>query len=260
MVKIVVPWHNPKQKHDFLEAWKVRDGDPRLILQQDTTRAGCARTKNAGIARAVRDGADIIIVLDDDCYPATPHSTLDEFIEDHAKALEAQKVQMVVPTMLPHPRGFPYQSRHITMPTAASIGLWVGIPDLDAMSQLVLGAEPDEVQLLQSSLHGVMFPFCGMNFAFRPKDWLDCAQLIDVPRFDDIWMGWIWEKVAYDRGCCFNMNGPLVRHVRQSNVWQNLVEETKYMQLNETLWSAVLQARRGISPQELRKELFGQWT
>jgi len=257
VTKVVVPWHNPKQKNEFLEAWKIGAGDPRLVLQQDTNKSGCARTKNAGIRTALGLGADIVCVLDDDCFPLVPQAEnpLDEFIEDHIKALEHQEVQMVVPTIIPHPRGYPYRERTIKMEVAASIGLWQGYPDLDAMTALVLGEQPERVHYLQSRIYGVMFPFCGMNYAFK-KEWADSAVHIDVPRFDDIWMGWVWEKVAFDKGCCFNIEGPMVQHVRQSNVWKNLEEETKYMLTNENLWSAIYSAKRGTSPEELRKH-FG---
>lgn len=251
---VVVAWHNPKQKNEFLEAWNIKENDPRLVLQQDETKAGCAKTKNTGITRALADGADVVCVLDDDCYPLEEEAEnpLDEFIEDHIEALEDQEVQRVIPTMIPHPRGFPYRHRTIKMSVAASIGLWVGYPDLDAMSALVIGDQPENCQLLSSSVYGSMFPFCGMNYAFR-KGQADCAKHVDVPRFDDIWMGWVWEKVAYDKGQCFNLNGPLVRHTRQSDVWQNLIEETKYMHTNELLWSAIWAFPHGTSADALRK-------
>jgi hypothetical protein len=258
VAKVVVPWHNENQKNDFLKEWGVRENDSRLIMQQDTSKAGCARTKNAGIAAAVASGADVVCVLDDDCYPIEPQDTnpLQTFIDAHVECLKKQEVRMVYPTMIPMPRGMPYRDRTIKMDVAASIGLWTNIPDLDAMSQLVLGDTPSEITLLRQSIYGVMFPFCGMNFAFKAKYWADCAVLIDVPRFDDIWMGWIWEKVAYDRGCCFNTAGPLVRHARQSDVWNNLEQEVKYLKVNETLWRTIYQAGRGVSAAELRKHFF----
>ena len=255
VAKVVVPWHNPKQRDEFLEAWQVKASDPRLVLQQDTTKAGCAQTKNAGIRQALSLGADVVCVLDDDCYPNHPSETLDDFIEDHIIALEPVAVRMVAPTMRPHPRGMPYRHTSVQMRVAASIGFWMDYPDLDAMSALVLGERPESVSFLRDPLYNMYFPFCGMNFAFK-KQWADCAVLIDVPRFDDIWMGWIWQKVAYDAGCCFNFNGPLVRHVRQSNVWKNLEEEVRYLKTNEDLWEACYKAPRGTSPEELRNHFF----
>jgi Reversibly glycosylated polypeptide len=256
---VVVPWHNAKQKNEFLEAWKINESDPRLVLQQDASRAGCARTKNAGISRAVDSGADIICVLDDDCYPLEPQveKPLDEFIEDHIEALEHQEVQLVVPTMIPHPRGFPYRNRKVKMPVAASLGFWHENPDFDAMSQLVLGDHIEQVQFVKSPMYGVMFPFCGMNFAFK-KEWGDQVRLVDCARFDDIFLGWCIQKVAYERGYCFNPDGPMVRHVRQSNVWKNLQDEVKYLEINETIWEAIYRAPRGLTVLQLQDIFFGQ--
>jgi glycosyltransferase involved in cell wall biosynthesis len=252
--KVVVPWHNEKQKNEFLEAWQTYPKHPLLLLQQDTDKSGCARTKNLGIANALATGAEVICVLDDDCYPPEPGYKIEEFVEAHVAALKPCKVQMVVPCSDPYPRGLPYESNTITFPVAASMGFWMEHHDLDAITQLVLNrhAQPYEQKFMRSGIFGRMFPFCGMNFAFR-REWSDCARLIDVPRWDDIWMGWIWEKVAYDRGACFNLNGPLVRHIRQSNVWKNLEEEIPYLKVNEDLWSTIYQAPRGVSPDELRK-------
>jgi hypothetical protein len=75
-----------------------------------------------------------------------------------------------------------------------------------------------------------------MNIAFKPLDWLPWCRFIDVPRFDDIWMGWLWQKEAYRRGFCFRLDGPMVHHSRQSNVFANLKVEAKHLERNETLW------------------------
>ena len=63
-------------------------------------------------------------------------------------------------------------------------------------------------------------------------------------RIDDIWMGWMWQREAYQRGYCFNLSGPMVRHSRQSNVWRNLRDESRYLEENETLWRKIAQHHR----------------
>jgi hypothetical protein len=255
--KVVVPWHNPKQKNEFLEAWQVLEGNPLLELSQDKDQSGCAVTKNRGIRRAVDAGVDYVCVLDDDCYPAQPEAKLEEFVEDHIAALQPQKVQMVFPTCTPHPRGYPYRNRSITMPVAASIGLWIGHLDLDAMSTLVYGgAEIEQPSFLRQAIFGHYFPFCGMNFAFH-RAWIDSAQLINIPRWDDIFMGWLWQREAYKQKACFNLKGPLIRHVRQSDPWKNLQKEIDYLELNETLWETIHQSPPEKSLPELRSALFG---
>jgi hypothetical protein len=273
---VVVPWHNVKQRASFLTAWGlpvIGILPDWLFLTQDTDKSGCAVTKNRGIRAAYDAGAEVIVVLDDDCYPPTgpivvpgpvkgmvvggPTTgyTLQTLAEDHIKSLEPQRVYMVVPTTRPCPRGMPYRNRHITMPVAASIGFWLKNPDFDAMTSLVLGPET-EVSFAQMPFFRHYFPFSGMNFAFR-REWIDCAELIDVARFDDIWMGWIWEKIAFEKGYCFNLAGPVVTHARQSNVWQNLRDEVKYLEVNETLWSAAHSAPTGLTASQLRDLLFG---
>jgi len=63
-----------------------------------------------------------------------------------------------------------------------------------------------------------------------------------VPRFDDIWMGWLFQKEAYRRGYAFNLGGPLVKHSRQSNVWANLRDESVHLERNEMLWRDIAES------------------
>ena len=62
----MVAWHDQDQIDKFKDAW----GQPRdnVIFQYDRDKEGCAITKNKGIARALEDGAEVVIILDDDCY------------------------------------------------------------------------------------------------------------------------------------------------------------------------------------------------
>jgi hypothetical protein len=233
---IVVPWHSRNQLGMFIDAWKVSFSDERILFQQDRDKSGCALTKNAGIRRAIGDGAEILIVLDDDCFP-TEGQTLDSFIRDHEAALKPQPVEMFEVVTDPPSRGTPYFNRTITMPVAASMGFWLEIGDYDAPGQLVHGAR-HPMTFSRKTMHGRYFPLCGMNLAFRAAEWPWC-QFVNVPRFDDIWQGFLWQKKAYSKGQCFNLAGPVVRHARQSNVWQNLLDESKSMERNETIWQDI---------------------
>ena len=234
--KIVVAWHNAAEKTNFCESWRIEPSDSRVRFQHDKTKMGCAGTKNIGIETALDNGAEIIIVLDDDCI-AHDGMTLDEFIDCHIAALEPQPVELFEAVTDPPSRGTPYFNRSITMPVAASIGFWTGVGDYDAPGQLVHGAtEPMEFR--QGTIFGRYFPFSGMNFAFR-REWAQCAQLVNIARWDDIFMGYIWQKVAYAKGYCFNLNGPLVHHSRQSDVFANLRDEAPYFTENETLWQRI---------------------
>lgn len=247
---ICTPWHDEKQKESFLEAWKVEEIPDFLILQQDKDKSGCAKTKNRAMYEAKDRGAEVIIVLDDDCYPVKYFDserdeqakdalkwatfgdmTLEQFANLHMDALEPQEVELFEAVTDPPSRGTPYHNRTVRMPVAASMGFWDDVPDWDAPSQLVRGDKP--MQARRKTMFWRFFPLSGMNLAFR-SEW--ARDFIDVPRFDDIWMGFSLQREAYDKGHCFNLNGPTVRHSRQSNVWANLKIEAENLENNEHYW------------------------
>ena len=242
-VKIVVPWHNQGQLNSFLAAWgilmEVAQGNTPnyLILQQDKDKSGCATTKNRGIQSAIESGAETIIILDDDCYPSEEAPKLTDLIHGHLCALEPQEVELYETVTSPPSRGTPYHHKTIKMPVAASMGFWLNIGDYDAASQLVYGPTYP-MEFKRKAIFGRYFPLCGMNLAFRADSWPWC-QFIDVPRFDDIWQGYLWQKKAYSMSKCFNLNGPSITHSRQSNVWANLRDEAPNLEKNESLWQRI---------------------
>ena len=235
-IKVVVPWHNRVQLKNFTDAWASIEHDSRVVFQQDISREGCAVTKNRGILSAIQQGAEAVIVLDDDCFPYEGQSFSD-FVAAHEAALQPQPVDMFEVVTDPPSRGTPYFNRTIEMPVAASMGFWTYIGDYDAPGQLVHGATKP-MEFRRKAIHGKYFPLCGMNLAFRVDEWPWC-KFINVPRFDDIWQGFLWQRKAFSDGKCFNLNGPLVNHSRQSNVWQNLRDEAPNLERNETLWKRI---------------------
>lgn len=236
-VAVVVPWHRREEIEEFLQRWHVAVLPPWLILQQDATRAGCGATKNAGIKAAVAGGADVVVIVDGDCYPTEDVTTLEQLVEAHRAALEPQPVRRFRQTTHPPARGTPYGDGSMQMPVAASMGHWQHVADYCAVRQLAFNAGP--MTYYRGTVFGEYFPLCGMNLAFRPREWWPWCQFIDVSRFDDIWMGWLWQREAYRRGFCFNLNGPDIYHSRQSNVWKNLIDEAKHLEANEVLWSRI---------------------
>ncbi|NOT09705.1 MAG: hypothetical protein HOP28_16045 [Gemmatimonadales bacterium] len=231
---VVVPWVSPQQRDAFLEAWNVPTMPDWLILQHDPNREGSGATKNKGIARAlVERHASIVVVLDDDCFPHETQ-TLGQLVEAHVKALQPQPVKLFSAVTRPVSRGTPYMTRTVEMPVAASMGFWTEIGDYCAVRQLAHNGRP--MTFDDRPVFGRYFPLCGMNIAFRPLEWEPWFRFIEVPRFDDIWMGWLWQREAYRRLHCFNLAGPMVRHARQSNVWKNLQQEAVWLERNETLW------------------------
>lgn len=235
-VMIVTAWHRQEQRDLFCKAWNITTDYPNVLLVQDVNHEGCAATKNKGVEVAMRQGAEIVVVLDDDCFPSAEAPDLETLAAKHSAALNCQDVDAFRVVTNPPSRGTPYFNRTTAMPVAASMGFWNEVPDYDAAHQLVNGAR-HPMEFHRATIYGQYFPLCGMNLAFRPRKWLPWCRFINVPRFDDIWMGWLWQKKAYAEGYCFNLNGPLITHSRQSYVFQNMRDEAKYLEHNEILWS-----------------------
>ena len=233
--KVVVPWVTMEEIDMFLEAWGAEGGEPWLILQQDEYHEGCGVTKNKGVAAAVAKGAEVVVILDGDCYPDDRGAqSLLELVGGHLRAMRPQSVCLYRTVTSPPSRGTPYFESTVLMEVAASMGFWTDVGDYCAVRQLAHKAAP--MSFIREPIHGQYFPLCGMNLAFRPAVWHPWCEFIDVARFDDIWMGWLWQRHAYQHRYCFNLAGPLVRHSRQSNVWKNLKAEALYLEENETLW------------------------
>jgi len=238
---VVVPWYREDQLDLWLDAWNLSYSavPPWLHTTRDSTGAGCGATKNRGIRQAIRAEADVVVVLDDDCFPAEDDSytTLEEFVEVHVAALQPQPVALMRNVTSPPSRGTPFIQTTADMPVAASMGFWEEIGDYDAVRQLAHEQAP--MQYNRGTIAGGYFPLSGMNLAFRPADWMPWCTFVDVPRFDDIWMGFMWQREANRRGACFNLDGPTVRHARQSDVWRNLQVEARHLEANETLWADI---------------------
>lgn len=233
---VVVPWHNRRQRDAFIEAWAIPAPDDRVLFQQDLHSEGCAATKNRAIRRAINEGAEVVVVLDDDCFPEKGQ-TLQDLIDGHLLALRDQQADLFQVVTDPPSRGTPYFNRSCRMPVAASMGFWSHVGDYDAVGQLAYGAT-NPMTFSRTVVWERYFPLCGMNLAFRVNQWPWC-QFVNVPRFDDIWQGFLWQKRAYSLGMCFNLAGPIVKHSRQSNVWANLRDEAANIERNETIWQTI---------------------
>lgn len=210
--------------------------------------------KNAGIRsygfwKAYMLGADIIITLDDDCYPVDR-----DFVEQHIANLSGSAPEKWINTY-PHrdfvfTRGIPYHVRD-KHPVVVSHGLWTNKIDLDAKTQMKAGDinMPSYPSMIQFIPKNVYFPMCSMNLAFRRE----ATPLMYFPlmgfdpdikpwgydRFDDIWAGIIAKKICDHLGLAVINGSPFVEHRKASDPYKNLLKERKGVQTNETLWKAV---------------------
>jgi len=262
MIAVVVPTVRPEQYKVFRAMWDelftkynvhlltIWDGDtpqlesgsfrftPEEIMGSD---ADLIYNKNDGVRNLgfafiakVLPEIEYIITLDDDVSP------IGDTIQDHIDTLESRVSINWMSTLVDdYPRGFPYNARK-EAPVAISHGVWEGVKDWDAPTQLVRG-NPKASFYKGVIPKGSLFPICGMNLAFK-RDMLPYMYFapmgyrVGMDRFADIWMGIRAKKIcdANDWGVVTGYASVL--HDRASNVFTNLKKEARGIELNESFW------------------------
>lgn len=193
--------------------------------------------RNLGFAQAFQGGADVIVSLDDDVLP------VGDTIGDHLEILEqSYPVSWVNTTKEHYMRGFPYGIRQEAK-CVLSHGVWNGVADFDASSQLVFGT-PEQTPVVGPIPKGVLFPMCIMNVAFKREatPWMYQAPMgpkvekelgIRINRFADIWGGIEAKKDIDANGYAAFSGHAKVYHARASDPFVNLQKEALGIQLNE---------------------------
>lgn len=273
-VVIVVPTIREDSINGFLRAWADEFRNCTLLVVEDNpTRTFDIRGENVthychadienelggdawiiprktdcvrsfGYLKAWQKRPDMMITLDDDCYPVDGTSG---FIAAHWKRLNTVGVTSAWTSTLTGaaPRGMPYFNAHRSLPCVLNHGLWESVPDFDSPTQLLDSRYPRSVSWADQTIPvGSYFPMCGMNVAVRPAAipafyFLQMGPGHEYDRFGDIWAGVIFKRIADHLGCCVHSGSPSIKHVRASDVWANLRKEAPGLELNEVLWQAV---------------------
>jgi reversibly glycosylated polypeptide/UDP-arabinopyranose mutase len=252
MIVVVVPTIRDECMKEFLTAWDelfkkhnvelviVRDGDTPKILDRKYNlsefddlifnKSDCCR--NLGFAYVAKYLSDIevIITLDDDVRP------LGDTIQDHINALSMRVPISWMSTASEYMRGFPYGVRD-EAEVVLSHGVWQGVKDWDAPTQLTLGNR--DVTFYKGPIpKGIFYPMCIMNVAFKRKmlPYMYQAPMgpkVGLDRFADIWSGIESKKVIDSKGWAVVSGYATVKHERASNVFVNLVKEAKGLGMNE---------------------------
>lgn len=258
MIAIVVPTIRDECLQRFKEGWNslvvkhdallivVRDGDNPMI-GSEYARDLMGKdyelifNKNDGVRNAgfwyiskYLPEVDTIITLDDDVLP------LGDTIQDHLDTLNKRVPISWVKSCSEYTRGFPYAVREES-PVMISHGLWKGVADWDAPSQLING-NPDIKLVSQPVPKGIYMPFCGMNVAFKREVlpymyYAPMGYKVGMDRFADIWLGINLTRICAEKNWAIYNGGAVVRHERASNVWKNLQKEAKGLEINENYWN-----------------------
>jgi hypothetical protein len=233
----------------------------------------CHAETSFGFLVAYEEGADVILELDDDCFHVSGHS----LIEDHLNNLlsgggyivsSSSKWYNTIENLVLNndfvvfPRGHPYApeariERYNWKKTNNSkcilnMGLWVGCPDLDALTIFYNGGLDGRCSIKSIGLKrdkvivdkGTYFAICSMNTSFQRKIVPAFYQLymkaMGIDRFDDIWSGIFIKKIADHLGDRICLGKPLVYHdKRPRSTFRDLKAELEGMIMNEVLWKIV---------------------
>ncbi|MEK7158759.1 MAG: hypothetical protein AAB733_04275 [Patescibacteria group bacterium] len=240
-------------------------------------RTDCVRSY--GYWRAWKQGADIILTIDDDCYPLRDAAGVivpnQDYVGTHVKKL-SQPVTIREDAWIStiqniKPRGIPFYTRSLDR-TYSNVkinhGLWYNVPDFDAPTSL---AQTQIEHLFDYGISMVIprekyFPMCGMNLAWR-ADLTPMMYFLlmgqnaqgehwGFDRFGDIWCGIFAKKILNHLGGAIASGDPIIYHDRASNVFTNLKKEAPGIEVNETLWQKTEAVElHGKTPKDCYKEL-----
>jgi hypothetical protein len=159
-------------------------------------------------------------------------------IKDHIKALNMKVPVSWMPVGDIYTRGFPYGIRD-EAEVVLSHGVWDGVPDIDAPTQLLIGDKPKVNYFKQVIPKGVFYPMSEMNIAFKRKliPYMYFAPTCDgVYGADDIWAGIESKKVIDKKGWAAVTGFSRVYHERASNKFEILIKQGKFIKFNEEYW------------------------
>ncbi len=173
-----------------------------------------AACKNFGTWLAYKLEYDVVIVIDSDCIVPP------DLISKHLQALDviAHGWQNPLFDTRVFARGFPYHERERTV--VSNVGLWSNALDLYGADRIGQDDLPREPILYRDSeiAHGII-PYSGMNIAIRREA---IPALLFLPNFDmaeykfrrhdDIWGGYIFQKLAQKMQHKLTFGLPIVYH------------------------------------------------
>lgn len=194
-----------------------------------------AGIRNLGFAFVAKflPNIEYIITLDDDEVP------IGDPIQDHLDALNRRvPVSWISTAVDDYTRGFPYGIRD-EAEVVLSHGVWEGVADWDAPTQLVRGSHYP-IEFYKGPIpKGVFYSMCSMNLAFKRcmlPYIFHAPWALGINRFDDIFTGITSKREIDEHGWAAVTGYARVHHERASNTFTNLKHEAPGIELLETYW------------------------
>ncbi len=227
-------------QHDYLQKF---DGIDEMIPENSDNR------RNVAYLLALEEGAEIVISVDDDNYPAKQFDFVGEHsvvgsISNSAEASGHNNwfnlLSLLNLTVECYPRGFPYKYRNdqcglltnqVANEIAINVGLWIGDPDVDAIARLALDPKsknwPGQNVLLNEASFS---PINTQNTAVSREAMTAYYYVrmgatikgMTLDRFGDILSGYFAQLCVKATGKGIRIGSPLTEHRR--NLHNNFVD------------------------------------
>jgi len=225
---IVISKEKIEKKYDKTTEFNDKDASTKSWIFNKVTN------RNFGFLYAYKQNYDIIMTLDDDCFPIS-----NTFFDDHAQRLNSYGCDhfstLSAFSNIPGDifekgaRGFP--SSFKKYPIVVNQGLWIGDLDLPAttIGRILKSADgkiPPPLSTESKIVNDFVLPkgqlatFCGMNVSFLREvlpamPWAYQDPDVDrVSRYDDIWAG-LFVKIILDKlDKRLSTGYPVIRHTK----------------------------------------------
>jgi hypothetical protein len=188
--------------------------------------------RNIGYLMAWRDGADIMISVDDDNLPGEGWLAEHEIVTAPPAGHEVISGRdgywnpcTLVWNYAFWPRGYPYSHRwrfetparsRESREIAINEGLWAGDPDVDAITRLAMQPETDMLDGSEILAPDTWAPVNSQNTAIR-RDVIPAYYFFRSGRFGDIYQGYLAQACAKAMGHSVRFGTPVVTHARNDH-------------------------------------------
>lgn len=235
--------------------------------------------RNIALLEAIRQQPDVVVTIDDDNFPVNNSyfRDVEDIFGQPFSGLAGQThegffdIGQIFDPPFFH-RGFPYDVREQkselsltpvhNIPVGVAEGLWLGDPDIDAVTRLV--NRPLVKQVSDIARSGVIAR-PGSWTVFNTQNTAFLAELAPlmmvwpgVGRYDDIWASYAAQRVMRDTDWAIHFGAPLVWQERNpQNIVKNLRDEIYGMELTPRFLHDLDQMElSGSSHLERLKSLF----
>jgi len=209
--------------------------------------------RNVGYLQAYQDKNEIIISIDDDNYCRKgskyflSHSNVGQAVSIRSREVISKWYNVCADIGIPkvYPRGYPYRFRNdrrngfkeevVNQKVMMNVGLWLGDPDLDALTWVQGGAKAHVFTGTSFLLgKGTWTPISSQNTAFHRDVTVAYYFLpmnttvrgLEMDRYGDIFSGYFAQACTKHMGDGIRVGTPIVEHVRNGHDhWSDVRKE-----------------------------------